>query len=367
MGVSSICIMTRSLVQLLAFIGLLALSCSESSVEDAGSKILNQDTALTKEPAYPVVMLRVPFFQVREAPDVGSRSLTNLNKGERLKLLGPVSEHTTQLTLEEQTFTRPWLLVRTEKGVEGWVHAAVLSGEMPEALRLKALLSKDLAESALAYDQSYRKMNQASSVIQTLRQAHQLCGGLTLALQFQPPEVAPEVAGLLPALTVTWVATERRWQFFVDYKAFFDAAANTADQADEALLQLYFKTYPVDSIGYLYPSWKLEVSETEVYSLLGKGLHIDFLMRLDQVSRYQDRVGQEIDELKALIINDMTDAGVLYWQDRRKAIAEIEAVLDTTFIVLTPSDTLALHQSLQALRDTSVSAERRFNFRAGLQ
>jgi hypothetical protein len=276
-----------------------------------------------------------------------------------------VSEQTTRLTIGEKTYNQPWLLVRTEKGAEGWVHAAVVTGDVPEGLRLKALLGKELAREAERYAQSFNEMEGAASVVQTIRQAHQLCEQLTLIMQLQPPEMASEVARLLPALSVSWVASAGNWQFYVDYKAFEKAARRSGSSADDVLLELYYAAYPVDSIGYLYPGWKLEVDNRSVFSLLGKGVHTSFLSQLDQAELYRDIAGPEIDQLKTLIINDMTGPAVLYWESKEKVQQELESILGTTFTVLTPLDTLALHQSLMVFRDTANAKERRFNFRAG--
>ncbi|MEQ8707089.1 MAG: SH3 domain-containing protein [Phaeodactylibacter sp.] len=351
---------------LLGFMGLLFAGCSQApSDEEAGSGAVAQPQDTLRVSRYPTAQLSVPVFQIREAPLVDSRSLGDLRQGEQLELLGPVSENSTRLTIGGQAFLQPWLLVRTVSGVEGWVHAAALGDEMPDGLRLQAFLGKDLAATATAYRQSFTEMGNAATVVQALRQAHQLAGVLSIALQPRHLDVAPKVADLLPALTAVWMETRRSWLFFVDYKAFETAAQRSQGIADEALLKLYYDTYPVDSIGYVHPAWKLEVEPDKVYSLLGKGMHFSYLEHLDQMLKYHDVAGPEIDQLKVLIINDMTAPSVLYWEAREKVWAELEAILDTTFLVLKPADTLALHQSMESIRDTGVAQRRRFNFRAG--
>jgi hypothetical protein len=351
---------------LVVLTGLLLMSCGQDTPEQeapVSTPLPSGDTIEKKR--YPLVTLSVPVFQIREAPRVDSRSLGDLGKGERIALLGPVSEEVTRLTFGKKTFFQPWLLVRTSSGVEGWVHAAALGDDMPDGLRLKALLGQDLAEMAATYYQAFEEMESAASVILAIRQAHQVADALTIALQVQPSEMAPEVAELLPALTTIWLAPTYSWHFFVDYTAFTAAAQHSDSPADDKLLELYYRTYPVDSIGYVHPAWKLEVEEGKVYSLLGKGMHRAYLGHLDQMQRYRDIAGWEIDQLKALIINDMATPSVLYWEAREKVQAELEVILDTTFAVLTPRDTLALYKSLQLLKDTSAAEERRFNFRAG--
>ncbi len=360
-------LMKRGLLVLSAICSMLILSCGENTVSEASEE---ENTPAVKGfrksgSAYPIVKLSVPLFQIREAPDVESRGLSNLQKGDPLELLGPVSEQVTRLTIGEKTFYQPWLLVRTQAGAEGWVHAAVVTGEVPEGLRLKALVGKVLAREASEYAQAFNEMASAATVVQTIRLAHQLCEQLTIVMQLQPPEMASEVASLLPALTVSWVEAANSWQFYVDYKTFETAARRSGSAADDALLELYYSAYPVDSIGYLYPAWKLEVDDRSVFSLLGKGIHTSFLSQLDQMSPYRDIAGPEIDQLKARLINDMTEPAVLYWEAREKVQQELESILDTTFTVLTPADTLALHQSLMVVRDTVSARQRRFNFRAG--
>ena len=360
-------LMKRGLLVLSVICSMLIVSCGENTVSEASEE---ENTPAVKGSrksgsAYPIVELGVPLFQIREAPDVRSRGLSNLEKGAPLELLGPVSEQVTRLTIGEKTFYQPWLLVRTETGIEGWVHAAVVTGEVPEGLRLKALIGKMLAREAERYDQAFYAMEGAASIVQTIRQAHQLCEQLTIVMQLQPPEMASEVASLLPALTVSWVESANSWQFYVDYKAFEAAVHRSGSAVDDGLLELYYAAYPVDSIGYLYPAWKLEVDNRSVFSLLGKGIHTSFLGQLDQMNPYRDIAGPEIDQLKARLINDMTKPTVLYWEAKGKVQQELESILDSTFTVLTPSDTLALHQSLMVVRDTANARQRRFNFRAG--
>lgn len=359
--------MIKKLFFLIGICCLLVLSCGETPVSATSNDqgVTSGEDPGESESEYPVVELSVPLFQIREAPNVESKGLVNLHKGDPLELLGPVSEHTTRLTMGRQTFYQPWLLVRTADGAEGWVHAAVIEGDIPDELRLKALIGKELAQEAILYCQAFNEMKAAASVVNTISRAHQLCEQLTLALQLQPSEVASEVAQLLPALTISWVPFVRSWQFYVDYKAFGNAAKRTDGSADDVLLDLYYAAYPVDSIGYLYPGWKLEVDEEAVFSLLGKGVHISYLGQLDQSYVHRDVAGPAIDRLKALIINDMTKPTVLYWESKEKVQAELKSILDTTFAVLTPADTLALHQSLMVLQDTANAKERRFNFRAG--
>ncbi|MBV6655104.1 MAG: SH3 domain-containing protein, partial [Mameliella sp.] len=242
--------------RLLIFVTLVGVGCQPEPQENAQvrPKPSGQPKALPLD-KFPTAKVKVPISQIREAPDITSKQIADLKKGEALALLGPVSDQATKLTIEGQTFIQPWLRVRKTNGTEGWVHAAVLDGELPENIMLKAFLGKDLAGATASYYQAYAEMSDAKSVLQVLQQAHELCNALTLALQIQPPEVAPEVAAILPALTVVWLESDRSWRFFIDYKDFANAAERSTEPIDNEMLKLYYAVYPVDSIGYPYPAW----------------------------------------------------------------------------------------------------------------
>ncbi len=313
----------------------------------------------------PLAHLKMPYFQLRERPHEDSKGIAQLQKGAPLSLLGQISSHSTRLELQGTVYFQPWVLVRTEAGTEGWVHAAALGASLPDSMRLSALLGPTLAESCQAYRARYTSRPIPENCAGWLREAQQLADGLTLAFQVQPPGQAKWVASLLPGLTPFWRESERNVHFFVDYTAFEVPVRQSDSPVDDALLQLYYQAYPIDSVGYWYPGWMLEVETGRAFNLLGKGACRAYLQALDEALVYQDVIGPEIGRLKGQLINDITDPAVLFWEPASRAKAELRQILDQGFEVLPPEDTLRLHQLYRQWQDTSTQTLHRFDHRSG--
>lgn len=344
---------------------LIALSgCSTEPAQEREAPAA-QPSAAAQDTAAPQVRLQMPYFQLRERPHEDSKSLAVLEKGAPLYLLGQISERSTRLELQGTVYFQPWVLVRTQDGAEGWVHAAALGSTLPDRVRLKALLGEALAKSCQAYRKQYSAQHPPDDCTDWLREAQQLADGLTLAFQVQPPAQANWVASLLPGLTPFWQESDRSVHFFVDYTDFEEAVRQSASRADDALLELYYQAYPVDSVGYWYPGWMLEVETGRAFSLLGKGACRAYLQSLDEALVYEDVIGPEIDRLRGRLINDITDPAVLFWEPASRAKAELRQILDQGFEVLRPEDTLRLHQLYRQWQDTSAQTLHRFDHRSG--
>lgn len=345
-------------------LAVLMLACGgEAEAEATESSFPTTDTVSFTGP---LAALALPFFELRERPEADSRALGQLRRGDELQLLGPVSERATRLRVQGEEQVQPWLLVRDASGREGWVHAAAFGDELPETLRLRLLLGEDLAGACADYAAAFGEMDSQASVLKVLRQAHHLAAALSLAAEQQPQQQWAWLQALLPALQQAWLEDEGRHRFFVDYRAFGPAAAKTGDRADDALLALYYATYPLDSIGYRFPAWALEAEAGKAYSLLGRGLHHQLLGRLDEALVYQDAIRPEIDQLKAWIINDMVGTGVLYWEHKDKAAEEVRRIQTAGFSLLSPEEAARLERRAQWMADSLPENDQRFNHRAGV-
>lgn len=100
-------------------------------------------------------------------------------------------------------------------------------------------------------------------------------------MQLQLFDMVLEVVCFFFVLFVFWVVLVGSWYFYVDYKVFSMVVCCFESFVDDVLLEFFYVVYLVDSIGYLYLAWKLEVDNRSVFSLFGKGVYIFFLNWLD--------------------------------------------------------------------------------------
>lgn len=69
----------------------------------------------------------VDKLSVRRSPDLKSKRITSLDEGERVTDLGQSSRNIISVKLRGVQTKGPFYLIRTRKGVEGWVYSRALS------------------------------------------------------------------------------------------------------------------------------------------------------------------------------------------------------------------------------------------------
>jgi len=340
---------------------LLLLACADRPADQPPAR---EEKKVAAEQEGERVAVAMPFFQLRKSPAPESPVIQPLRKGDRLALAGAVSENKSRLTIRGKTYHQAWLLVRTEGGKEGWVHAAAFADGLPPAMKLQAVLGPDLAAAGQAYQERFKEAAAAAELVSALRLAHQLCSQLELAGSATGEGAAELAAGLLPGLQPTWLPGENHARWYVDYRVFGAKAAATQGRADDELVELYYLAFPVDSIGYRYPGWMLEAEAGRAFSLLGQGVHTRLLRALDERLPFGGQIRPELEAMKQQLINDICGPGVLYWERRDSAAAEISRLIADPPACLEQAEVEELerrHQQL--LADSTASAT--FNHRSG--
>ena len=320
--------------------------------------------------------VRHPHFQLREAPGNEAAAIQGLKPGERALSLGEQSTVTTPLEIGGRVYDEPWLLVQLENGAQGWVYAlafldSLKAGEgFPLAVRLHALFGQALAERVAVYEEAFQQAHSAERVAQAMAIGRALRDTLVQVLALRAPESdKPEslfwLKEAIPAFVPHLMDDGRTYYLFMDYRPYLSLARASEGAADDAFLELCLMAYPEDSIEYFYPLWVFQSDEKEVHSLLGRGLHFRFLEKLDKLLPYRDLFGKEIGQFRAQLLNDMTGAGVTYWESKEKALAELERIQQAQFQVLGKDG----QQALEARRLQFEDSEKygiRFNYRSGI-
>jgi len=345
----------RTTTSLWTMLLLSLLACTEPGA--AGQQ------AATVRPDGQAVPVVVPQFQLKEKPDVDSKTLAVLQSGDSLYLSGEVSKHRSRLSIGGEDYKRAWLFARTKQGEAGWVHGAAVAEHLPLALQLKSYFEPATARACQQYISAFQSAGEGASVLATLQQAHQLQATLSKepGLQTSLPQWLMEA---LPGLQATWLEEVQRYQWYVDYGAFLASALASTGREDEQLLELYYLAYPLDSIGYRYPDWMLETAPGKAYSLLGRGKYWDFLQAVRERPSLQSAASPALGQLQELLLNDIRQPNVAFWEKRERVLQELQQIAEHP--VLDSLSRRELNVRLQAWSADSLSGTVTFNHRAGV-
>lgn len=322
-----------------------------------------------------VLIVQRPNFYLREEPGEEGKAIRRLEPGEKAYSLGEQSTFSTWLELGGAVYNEPWLLVQLEEGIQGWAYQAAFLGQdagkgLSPSVRLRALFGPALAEMAVQYRQSIEQAHSPAALAQAMEMALHLRDTLVreLAVRARENEQAEDLFWLkdaLPGLAPHRREDGRTYYLFMDYRSFLPLARASEGPADDAWLELCLMAYPEDSIEYFYPAWQFQAGEDRVHSLLGRGLHFAFLEKLDKLLAYEDLFGAGIGRFRQLLVNDITGAGVTYWESGEKAAAELSRILERGFHGLGPPEVKALENRLRQFAEPEKYGIK-FNYQSGI-
>jgi len=294
---------------------------------------------------------------LREAAGENAKVIQRLPKGATLFALPEVSRFTTPLQLQGKTYDEPWLLVKTSEGAKGWVYAADVqlhsSEESARRLfnlenRLQSLAGAPFRARLSQYREEYQAIADADDFAVVFRNGRTQCDSLinVLAARVTPANSAPAdlfwLGEVCPGYAPQLVAEGTAYHLFEDYRQWLQKARQTHESDDDELIQLFISAFPEDSIAYFFPVWTIQTTDYSGHSLLGRGRHLFLLRQVQTLLARSKRFEPEITALKADLLNDMTQAGVTYWESREKIIAELDAILAADFSFWSPADKIAL-------------------------
>lgn len=349
---------------------LFLFSCTpaSSSEEDVSTTIDSEQDSLA-------IVIRHPHTLLKESPEVDAENIMILPKGSKVYPTGIISEHSTQLILNGIPYEEPWILVQTADRREGWVHGSILKLEREtNGLSVKKKIFETIGEEGIAlleqYQQTYAQATDALSVARLPIEARKLKTSLLTIINDnkfvdQTPLILSLLEGQLPGMQAFLLQDSPGLYLFLDFKELADKASKTNGQCDDQLFELYYHIYPIDSIEYFYPAWQLEGRPGKGFSVLGDKVHQALLEELDKLLICEDILQQEIDYIRGLIFNDLLDPGVLYWNSRDLAIAELQQIKDSELKCIKEEVKQQLENRILQLTTDSTNAGMLFNYRSG--
>ncbi len=360
---------------------LLCFACKN----DTG-KQLNTDTApeqevlpTKKEPTK--LTVNIDNLRLRATAGEEGKEVARLPKGTIVYDLGEVSDFATKVKLRGIQFNEPWVKVKTENGVEGWIYAGGLHFDLDSAsdlserllqIRLQNMFGKDIARRLKIYRTNYHTASTSEELAKAYRESLFLRDTMMTLLGIQVPEVDYErIADLhwleqsLPGYKVQLVSEGTMYYMFNDYKLFEKKAHSTVGTEDDEMGDLLLSCFDVDSVEYFFPSWFLQTWDYGGASLLGQGIHIKLLQKMQ--NNYRNGMFRpEVDALRTQLIEDITNPHNTFWEPQDRILDELDKILDKGFQQLTKEDVIALETRRKLLEDPKTNGIQ-VNLRSGME
>ncbi len=323
-------------------------------------KVTDPEPDTPKENTAPTKMIvNIDNLRLRSTAGEKGEEIGRLKEGTVLYDLGEVSDFTTRVQLRGIWFDEPWLKVKTEQDLEGWVYGGAVKFDVdnPTTLskmmmdkRLQTFFGKGLTLQINRYKTNYDSLKTSNDFVGNYRTGIKLRDTLTAVLENRIDitdsyDQLPDlfwIENAIPGYVTQLVAEGTIYFLFQDFKQLHQKALKTKGTEDDDFVALNFSIYAGDSIEFFYPSWFIQTWDYGGCSLLGKGEHRKILTEIDQVLMKSNLFQRELKMIKNSLVDDVTNKDREYWESKDKILSELDAIIAGNFNILSNEDLIAL-------------------------
>ncbi len=314
--------------------------------------------------------VNIDNLRLRSTAGEDGDEIARLSKGTKVYDQGEISDFTTKVKLRGIQFDEPWVKVKTDKGVEGWLYAGGLEFDMENtsqlseillAKRLQNMFGKDIARYIKTYRTKYKEAKTSAEFAKVYGNGLGIRDTMVALMQKDIGIVDYEkLADLnwleqtMPGYIVQLAAEGTVYYLFNDYAQFNDKAKQTEGNEDDVMADLLLSLFAMDSVEHFFPSWFMQTWDYGGSSLLGKGIHFKLLQKMDEVSK-TNLFQKETNDLRDRLINDITGPNVEYWESQKQILDELDKILDQGFQHLTKEDVIALEKRRKEFKNLKAS------------
>jgi hypothetical protein len=305
------------------------------------------------------MIVNIDHLRMRTTPGEKGEEVTRLKKGTVLFDLGEVSEFTTRIQLRGIWFDEPWLKVKTQENLEGWVYGGAVTYDMenPTELaskmmekRLQTFFGKGLTLRLNRYKTNYDSLKTSNDFATNLKEGLELRDTLTTILENrinvgdnynQMPDLF-WIENAIPGYVTQLVAEGTIYYLFQDFRQLKQKSQITDGSEDDDFVDLNLLVFSADSVEHFFPAWFIQTWDYGGCSLLGKGEHFKILSKANEILNKSTLFKDEIIDIKNRLVDDITGKDVDYWEEQEKILVELDSIMASGFSVLTNEDMIAL-------------------------
>jgi hypothetical protein len=334
-----------------------------------------------QSPAGETVTVAVPSAQLWAEPSSRSKAIAVLEKGQNVVFLGEVSAESSVQTLEGSAREGQWLKVMTSDRDSGWVFAEAVfweknaSPQLEQALidgRLRYFMGASLLARYRALRHSMGEVSREDSFASVFWKAIAFQRDLQTVFDEKLRKEAPTAElpdwlwlnAYLPGLWVQATLDGHSYRVYMDYRPWAALAKGTLGDADDYAIETLLQVFPEDSLEFEVPAWQLYDPQKGRFSLLGRGVHLLLLRRLD-VGLLQGGSYREIYlGLLRGILEDLESADA-FWESPDRFLSEYEAIRAENFSFWVPGQQLTLAVRYRQLTEWKKRGYRVDGYRGG--
>ena len=360
---------------------LLAIGCGSDPKEDTASTDI-----VAPAPAQRITLIsNLNYLRIRKTPGVDGEVVATLSEGDTLYEMGEVSAFTTEVTLRGIRFNEPWIKVRTQDSLTGWVYGGGVNFQLDDRIeltnrlmkmRLETFFGETLSQRILDYRSAYRQAKTSAELAAVYREAELLRDTLVQIFDkritvIQRPDQVPNISWMeetLPGMITQRVAEGTAFYLFLDFHQWLTKSRQTTGSEDNQLVEVCLIAYNLDSIEYFVPGWIIQTSDEDFFSELGDGIHQKMFEQMNQALAASDLFAPEYLDFKSRLLDDITGADEYqaYWNDQQAILGELDAILAAEYGMLTDKEKATIRTRRQQFEQPETN-HIRLNVRAGLE
>lgn len=358
-------------------------SCNTDQEEDDTTEETSTETNPQVVEIKPTkLIVALDHLRLRAAPGEKGEEIAMLKKGTILYETGEVSDFTSRIKLRGIWYEEPWVKVKTDKGIEGWIFTGAVTFDIQNPtefsekilnIRLKSFFGNGLAKELHSYRKSFNSAKTSEDFSIVYRKGEQLRDTMVtilekidvMALNYEKLPDLFWVEESLPGYETALVAEGTIYYLFKNFKTINKRANKTAGKEDDDFVKLNFKVHESDSIEYFFPSWFLQTWDYGGHSVLGQGNHLSVLSLADKNLKKSDMFLEETIDIKNQVLNDISGKDITYWEPADKIKKELDDILDANLSILTSEDKVLI-ETRRAMFDNPKANNIEVNHKAGM-